>query len=587
MEGASQECPVCRTEYQPVETVPSAAPRLLHCGHSVCSLCSKRMLDLSVDKTHLDCPCCRAKTVLAKDSNVLSLNYALMDVIRSSRAAAVDPATICEECDEKLINVFCEICQISVCKVCLGKIHAPKSLQKHAEHVLPASRNRKFGMEKCKAHGEPLKLFCVDEKVFLCLLCRDYTDEHKGHQIDLASSELEKSKRAISQQMVNLCALAARFKEIDASLEHACDSLDQNSQAALEHVTKEVDKAIRVLQNKFHRMSEAIQDVKSRKLSKLMRHRHKLNLLLRKLEIASEGTLVDLEGAAVCEAMQSLKTLIEECQEFEKEKFAPDIDIPVYFEDLSERIDAYCLVGEPDSPSIYQSSSFVDAGTFFLSWTQVESAGNYVVEMCNGDFGGENVWEEIYKGSETSTKLALYPNSAYKFRVSAMSLAGFRSDPSNILELKTRRSPLEWDLGFVCPGYSQQYTFFQKCRATKSHADGMMTIMRTRECLPNEEFILWKLNCQKITGTGEFHIGVVPYDWNWSSCWLKGRGYEFDVVESGVLYCCFNTLSGSLQITRSDDPKFLVTRQLLVSDLKKPLYLATAIRSCGNYVEIL
>jgi hypothetical protein len=495
------------------------------------------MIARAVGKTHIDCPCCRQKTYFSVDSPTLALNYALMDVLRAAQAVA-DPATICEECDEKAINVFCELCQISVCKYCLSKIHAPKSFQKHSEHVVSAFRSKRFGVEKCKVHQEPLKLFCVVDQVFICLLCRDY-GEHKGHDVDLASSEMEKSKRTVSEMMVKINALRSRFKDYDAALETAAKNLDVNSEDALSSVTVEIEKAIEVLRSKLQRMEESILEMKARKLSKLSKRRETVNSLLVKLEkVVSSEELLPCEGLSITNTVKNLNNLIADCHAFEAGRSSFDVDMPIYFEDLAGRIDAYCSVGEPIPPEIYQSSGEVSSGDFFLSWTQIDSAASYLVEMQIVDFMDKS-WEEIYRGAETSTSFVLYSSSIYRFRVSAVSLAGFKSEPSGEVELRTSRTLLEWDLGFVCPGYPQQYSLFEKCRAIKVNGEGTMTIMRTRDPLPNDEFILWKVHCEKQVPTGEFHIGIVPYDWNWSSCWLKGRGYEFDVQESCVFFCCF------------------------------------------------
>ena len=93
------ECCVCTSKFDAEATQPHC-PKMLSCGHSLCSECSSNplMLQRAPGTFVVPCPTCRRPT----DVKNLANNYALMDVIRTHASKSSVPVgkvgANCEEC---------------------------------------------------------------------------------------------------------------------------------------------------------------------------------------------------------------------------------------------------------------------------------------------------------------------------------------------------------------------------------------------------------------------------------------------------------------------------------------------------------
>jgi len=95
MDSSVIECPVCMGTF--------AFPRVLCCGHSLCSLCISKISNKN--NNNLTCPIC---TKVSNTENI-PLNYSLIDVIDKIREHNLELSEIFGICDEdKIIFVDCE-----------------------------------------------------------------------------------------------------------------------------------------------------------------------------------------------------------------------------------------------------------------------------------------------------------------------------------------------------------------------------------------------------------------------------------------------------------------------------------------------
>ena len=93
MDGSVIECPVCMGTF--------VFPRVLNCGHSLCSYCISKMSS----NNSLNCPICTK----VSDTNNIPVNYSLIDVIEKIRENNLELSEVFGMCDEdKVVFVDCE-----------------------------------------------------------------------------------------------------------------------------------------------------------------------------------------------------------------------------------------------------------------------------------------------------------------------------------------------------------------------------------------------------------------------------------------------------------------------------------------------
>ena len=108
-------CPICSKGYRPNgENVPKFLP----CSHTVCEKCIKRKL---LKRDHLDCPQCSGLHFAHDGVGTFPTNkYILMYI-----EAKAEKSDIKDQCEvhNREKNVFCNICQIPICVLCLKDAH--------------------------------------------------------------------------------------------------------------------------------------------------------------------------------------------------------------------------------------------------------------------------------------------------------------------------------------------------------------------------------------------------------------------------------------------------------------------------------
>eukprot|EP00923_Selenidium_pygospionis_P023779 GHVN01041396.1.p1 GENE.GHVN01041396.1~~GHVN01041396.1.p1 ORF type:complete len:157 (+),score=7.14 GHVN01041396.1:555-1025(+) len=100
------ECTVCFETY----TISGdRAPRVLHCGHTFCTLCVKKL----PESGRLSCPTCRISTTTAQ----VQPNYAILNLL-SENAIARQERSFCRRHRSETVEVFCRVCSFFVCPKC-------------------------------------------------------------------------------------------------------------------------------------------------------------------------------------------------------------------------------------------------------------------------------------------------------------------------------------------------------------------------------------------------------------------------------------------------------------------------------------
>ena len=172
------ECPIC---VEPYADDFEHTPRVLRCGHTLCTKCIGRWMKAR----SVQCRICNKVTSLAQPT-VLELppNYAVIQLIQSSAdlkppAPPVQTKPLCEHCQNTPASTVCVDCtpgsQVLFCAQC--------DANEHRRPFAPVQRHRRFPLgqvapdPKCSTHeGKVATLFSISKNEFACPTCTTMTN---------------------------------------------------------------------------------------------------------------------------------------------------------------------------------------------------------------------------------------------------------------------------------------------------------------------------------------------------------------------------------------------------------------------------
>ncbi|XP_077187111.1 E3 ubiquitin-protein ligase TRIM7-like isoform X2 [Paroedura picta] len=291
-EGALRElceeltCSICLDFFREPVTVPE-------CGHSFCRACLAQAWE--EPGAQPSCPQCRKRAQKRK----LHPNLQLANVVEIAKRfrpveaeAAEGRGGDCEKHREPL-KFFCREDKAPLCVVC-GKSRKHRG---HQVTPLEEADGKKtilavIGEESvCQNHREPLKLFCRDHDVPLCLVC-EQSQEHKYHEIVPAEEALQEYKD-------QFCSSGEILKKERDKILACKGSVVKESQDLLKQTKGEQQKTV----------------TKFRQLHLLLEEQEKL-LLAQMEEVEKEVEKKrDQHLARLIEELSSLDSLIGELEE--------------------------------------------------------------------------------------------------------------------------------------------------------------------------------------------------------------------------------------------------------------------------------
>ncbi|XP_042311779.1 nuclear factor 7, brain-like [Sceloporus undulatus] len=208
-------CPICLALFQ--------EPQMLGCGHNFCLACLRSCLAREGGKEEAPCPECRLPFQLQD----LAPNRALASLARKLRGFQWDP-------EEPF----------------------PGALLKEEEAFF------------CQEHQEPLKLFCLQDRLPLCVICRDLPRHHRHrflptkNALDYAQGKLKPYKKLLQRKLAFIISdESVQEKEI-AKLESCTEDIlgDISSGFELLHQT---------LHEKEESFKRSLQEIKEKNLEEM------------------------------------------------------------------------------------------------------------------------------------------------------------------------------------------------------------------------------------------------------------------------------------------------------------------------------
>ncbi|XP_077187112.1 E3 ubiquitin-protein ligase TRIM39-like [Paroedura picta] len=280
-------CAVCLDFFRDPVMIPE-------CGHSFCRACLGRAW--GEPGAQPSCPQCRKRAQKRR----LRSNLQLANVVEIAKRfrpveaeAAEGRGGDCEKHREPL-KFFCREDKAPLCVVC-GKSrkhrgHQVTPLEEAAgekKTILAVVREERV----CQNHREPLKLFCRDHDVPLCLVC-EKSQEHKYHEIVPAEEAFQEYKD-------QFCRSVAILKQEKDKILACKDNVVKESQDLLKRTRGE----------------QQITATKFRQLHLLLDEQEKLLLALMENVEKEVTTKRDQYLVELSEELSTLESLIREMEE--------------------------------------------------------------------------------------------------------------------------------------------------------------------------------------------------------------------------------------------------------------------------------
>lgn len=172
---SSLECPICTNQY---ETDGIRQPKILKCGHTLCTGCVKQILD--PNSNQVKCPYCFVVTTVGiMGIYGFPVNRTLVDILNNLNLVdAIDegaaPRELCCYCDKSEATKICFGCDPSGCKLCdecCAAEHSRPFAPVRAHKPLNISDVKNIPKHVCTVHGHPFTHYSEKAATFGCRKC--------------------------------------------------------------------------------------------------------------------------------------------------------------------------------------------------------------------------------------------------------------------------------------------------------------------------------------------------------------------------------------------------------------------------------
>jgi len=244
------ECPICTENYED--------PRTLPCIHSFCFKCIDRYIKSNQHKSQQACPLCRKEFALPEGGAYgLPKNFFIGKLFQVEELSnSIKKAdNRCEACDADsaatnpiqpaVAVVYCVECQQRLCTAC-AELHKKFAVSRRHRHidlggkkksgVMAAEQIIKHQPTFCDRHPEePLKLFCVECRVAMCVIC--YVKLHNAHKCSDVNEVADEFRQQMRADIASLASSSAEYRDV-------LDELDVDRRG-IANLAEKTERAIR------------------------------------------------------------------------------------------------------------------------------------------------------------------------------------------------------------------------------------------------------------------------------------------------------------------------------------------------------
>ncbi|KAJ8245223.1 hypothetical protein COCON_G00235690, partial [Conger conger] len=212
----------------------------------------------------------------------------------------------------------------------------------------------------CSLHSEKLKVFCLDDKIPICVICQ-ISKKHENHKMRPVQEAAEEYKEKLRTA---LAPLQEKLKAFNA-VKLICDQ-------TAEHIKSQAQHTERQIKMEFEKLQQFLKDEEAARITALREEEEqKSRMMKEKIEKMTE----------------EISSLSEQIRALEQELGAEDISFLQSYKDTQNR--AQCTLGDPEKVS----GALIDVA---------KHLGNLKYR----------VWEKML-GTVQYTPVTLDPNSAH------------------------------------------------------------------------------------------------------------------------------------------------------------------------------
>eukprot|EP00105_Crassostrea_gigas_P010102 XP_011425264.1 PREDICTED: E3 ubiquitin-protein ligase TRIM63-like [Crassostrea gigas] len=182
----------------------------------------------------------------------------------------------CDLCEIPLPPLYCAICHINLCKVCVGE----HLLDESKLHIVVPFKHRQStpSYPKCQEHTTKLcELHCEQCGIPVCVQCVS-SKKHKAHDVEDILSYLEGRNKALQADLEELGKLIyPKYQEIASSFPAQRVDLQRNTEELISAVNKRGDDWHREIDNIIRKLKSDIKETESEHLAFLKKQEYEIN----------------------------------------------------------------------------------------------------------------------------------------------------------------------------------------------------------------------------------------------------------------------------------------------------------------------
>ncbi|XP_062580097.1 uncharacterized protein LOC134242094 [Saccostrea cucullata] len=194
---------------------------------------------------------------------VKKIKYMLMDPKYSAQ-----DILLCDLCQTAALQSHCELCQINLCKACVG-VHLSDSSKRHK--VVPYKQRTSYlNYPKCPNHAQKhCELYCEKCDMHVCSTCIS-SRKHKGHDISYALHTLSSKRKDIEKILQELKQrIHPKYEKIASDLNSEKVNLEKHYEKLTTAVTKQGENWHRKIKIIVNKQKSEIDEMKTKHLTAL------------------------------------------------------------------------------------------------------------------------------------------------------------------------------------------------------------------------------------------------------------------------------------------------------------------------------